>query len=164
MVSSFSVDEVYEMAEVMERNGADFYRKTAELTDDPKLKDFLVGLANMEVKHEAMFRKWRMELADVDPANKMFGLENEGALYLKTLVDGGVSFEHEEHGTETLEDVLKGAIQSEKDTVIFYLNLQEAIPDYLKEDKEKVGRIIGEELSHIRMMEQLLNRKTYEKA
>ena len=161
MVHNFSVDDVFEMAEMMERNGADFYRKTAELTDDPRLKDYLVGLSNMELAHEAMFKNWREELADLDPEKTFFDPENEGAQYLQTIVDGRVSFEHEEHGTGTMEEILKGAIASEKDTVIFYLNMQEAIPEYL--GKDKISRIIREELDHIRLLTQKLHQLAYEK-
>ncbi|PLX35647.1 MAG: rubrerythrin [Hyphomicrobiales bacterium] len=161
MVSSFSVDEVFEMAEMMERNGADFYRKTAEKTDDPKLKNFLVSLSNMEIKHEAMFRKWRKELAESDPIN-MLDPDNEGAMYLQTIVDGRVSFEHEEHGNESMQEILHGAIASEKDTVIFYLGIQEAMGEHL--DRDKIGRIISEELGHIRQLTQLMHRQSFEKA
>lgn len=160
MISNFSVDEVFEMAELMEHNGADFYRKTAEKTDDPKLKEFLVSLANMEVKHAAMFKMWRKELAEMDPEQKMFPADNESALYLRTIVDGKVSFDHEEHGSSSMEEILKGAIASEKDTVIFYLNIQEAIPKHL--GKGKIDRIISEELSHIRLLSQKLNQNAYE--
>lgn len=161
MVSTFTVDEVFEMAEIMERNGADFYRKTADLTDDPKLKAFLLGLSNMEIKHEAMFKSWRKELADMDPLEKMFNQESEGALYLQTIVDGKVSFEHEEHGSGTMEEVLKGAIASEKDTVIFYLSIKEAIPEHF--GKGKIDRLITEELGHVRSLTQLMTRQAFEK-
>jgi rubrerythrin len=161
MAHNFSVDDVFEMAEMMERNGADFYRKTAETTKDPKLKEFLVGLSNLELSHAAMFRRWREELAGVDAAQKRFDPEDEGAQYLKAIVDGQVSFEHEEHGTDSLEEILKGAIASEKDTVIFYLNMRESIPDYL--GASKIDRIIREELEHIRAMTRKMRQLSLER-
>ena len=38
---SFNADEVFEMAEAMERNGAKFYRKAAENATDAEIKRLL---------------------------------------------------------------------------------------------------------------------------
>jgi len=119
MAHGFSVDDVYEMAERMERNGAEFYRKTAETTQDPRMKEFLVGLSNMELMHAAKFRKWREDMAGVDADRKRFDPEDDGTAYLQAIVDGQVSFEHEDSGSASIEEILQGALESEKDTVIF---------------------------------------------
>jgi len=39
MVYDFTADDVFEMAEQLERNGAKFYRTAAENVSDPKSKD-----------------------------------------------------------------------------------------------------------------------------
>jgi len=48
----FNADEIFEMAEQIERNGASFYRKSAESIDDPAEKKLLLDLAAMEDEHE----------------------------------------------------------------------------------------------------------------
>ena len=55
----FNADEVFEMAEQMERNGAKFYRDAAENTADPSNKEMLIGLSKMEETHEKMFASMR---------------------------------------------------------------------------------------------------------
>lgn len=162
MAHDISVDDVYAMAETMERNGADFYRRTAEKTSDPRLKEFLVGLSNMELSHAAMFRKWRDELASLDGQKPMFDPEDEGTLFIQAIVDGQVSFEHDDHGSDSLTEILEGAIASEKDTVIFYLNMRETIPSHL--GTTGIDRIIREELDHVRAMTRKIRQLKLEEA
>ena len=51
MSYDFSANEVFEMAEQIERNGALFYKSAAEGTTDRSAKDFLLGLSAMEEQH-----------------------------------------------------------------------------------------------------------------
>ena len=44
MSYDFNADEVFEMAEQMERNGAKFYRDAAETAADASNKEMLIGL------------------------------------------------------------------------------------------------------------------------
>ena len=48
MIYDFTADDVFEMAEQLERNGDQFYREAAQNTDNPEYKKLLVGLADME--------------------------------------------------------------------------------------------------------------------
>ncbi|GAI70660.1 unnamed protein product, partial [marine sediment metagenome] len=50
-------------------------------------------------------------------------------------------------GSETIKEILDIAINSEKDSVVFYLNLKGLVP--VKAGRDKVEEIIIEELSHI---------------
>ena len=47
MSLDFNADEVFEIAEQIERNGSEFYRKAAENMSNPKAKEFLNHLAEM---------------------------------------------------------------------------------------------------------------------
>ena len=48
MSYDFNADDIFEMAQQMERNGGNFYRTAAENTEDAANKDFLLNLAAME--------------------------------------------------------------------------------------------------------------------
>ena len=52
----FSADEIFEMAEQIERNGVIFYRAAAEKTGDSVNKKLLDGLAAMEAGKLARVR------------------------------------------------------------------------------------------------------------
>lgn len=51
--------EILEMAEQIERNGGRFYRKAAENLNDPASRDLLLGLAEMEDEHLAIFAEMK---------------------------------------------------------------------------------------------------------
>ena len=57
MNNNFSIDEVFELAEQIERNGYDFYKKAAEICPDHK--EFLLELAQQEAQHENFFADLR---------------------------------------------------------------------------------------------------------
>ena len=55
MIMLFNADEVFEMAEQIERNGAKFYRRAAEGAGDPHERDLLNELADWEETHQRVF-------------------------------------------------------------------------------------------------------------
>ncbi|MBN1456465.1 MAG: hypothetical protein JW912_01280, partial [Sedimentisphaerales bacterium] len=61
---TFSADEIFEMAEEIERNGAKFYRKAAKNAATKDIKDMLVNMAVMEDGHEKTFAEMRKELSE----------------------------------------------------------------------------------------------------
>ena len=149
MSYDFNADEVFEMAEQMERNGARFYRDAAETAADPSNKNMLIGLSQMEEAHEKMFQSIRAELSSAEKASTVFDPSGEAALYLQALVDGRVFFEKDIDVTSMVE-ILKSAIEAEKDAIVFYLGMKEAVPENL--GKERIESIIKEEMGHIQML------------
>ena len=91
----FNVDEIFEMAEQVERNGAKFYRGAAENMDDADAKTLLNEFAVMEDEHEKTFAALRAELKDTDKQSTVFDPEGESALYLRALADTRVFFKKE---------------------------------------------------------------------
>ena len=51
---------------------------------------------------------------------------------------------------EILEEILKFAIGAEKESIIFYLGMKDAVPGNL--GKHRLDAIIKEEMGHIRML------------
>ena len=62
MSITFNFDEVFEIAEQIERDGARFYRSAADKFSDSTARDKLLELAAMEDKHEKTFAAIRSEL------------------------------------------------------------------------------------------------------
>ena len=153
MSYDFNADDVFEMAEQMERNGGKFYRTAADSVDDSTNKDFLLELAAMEDQHEKTFKAMRAELSDQEKASTVFDPEGEAALYLRALADTRVFFEKEIDVT-TMRNILKSAIEAEKDSIVFYLGMKEAVPENL--GKGRLDHIIKEEMGHIRLLSKKL--------
>ena len=148
MALDFNADEIFEMAEQIERNGATFYRKAADSVSGEE-KDFLLELAKMEDDHEVTFKALRKELGEKEKASTTFDPDGEAPQYLKALADSRVFFEKDLDPTE-MKDILKSAIGAEKDSIVFYLGMKELVPEKL--GKDKLDAIIKEEMSHIKLL------------
>ena len=152
MSIDFNADEIFEMAEEIERNGAKFYRKAAEGREEKHSQQLLMDLAAMEDEHERLFASMRKELSKQERASDVFDPYGEAALYLRAMADGVVFKVGEDPsarltGKESMEDILRTAIGLEKDSIVFYLGMRDLVPDRL--GKPKVEGIIKEEMKHI---------------
>jgi rubrerythrin len=155
----FNADEVFSMAEQIERNGARFYRTAA--TNIPASRDLLQGLAAMEDEHLAVFEQMHKGLSAQDAESLVFDPDGEAQLYLSAMAGDHVFDTKKDpvallKGNETLQDILRIAIGLEKDSVLFYVGMKELVSP--KFGKDKIDRIINEEMKHIA----LLNRKLSE--
>jgi len=159
MSITFNVLEIFEVAERIERNGVQFYRRAAEGLDDEDLRQTLLDLADMEEEHEETFANMRKQISYKERELITFDPENEMTLYLKAIANGHV-FDLETDpseqltGKETVEDIIKLAIEAEKDSIVFYIGLKNFVP--AKTGKDKVEEIIKEEMDHIVVLIQKL--------
>jgi len=149
MSYDFNADDIFEIAEQLEKNGAKFYRNAADSISDPASKTFLLKLAGMEDEHEKTFHSLRTTLTDKEKTPTVFDPQNEAVLYLKALADTRVFFEKEMTGT-SMKEILKSAIEAEKDSIVFYLGIKDAVPE--KSGRNKIEAIIKEEMGHIRVL------------
>jgi len=149
----FNADDVFAMAEQLERNGAEFYRSAAEKTEDSANNRFLLELAAMEDEHEKTFKAMRAELTAAEKTSTVFDPDGEAAAYLRALADTRVFFE-KEIDLSSLKAILKAAIEAEKDSIVFYLGMKEAVPDSL--GKGRLDGIIKEEMGHISLLSKKL--------
>jgi rubrerythrin len=148
----FNADEILEMAELIERNGARFYRKAAELVEDAAISKIFEDLAVWEDGHERIFATMRTDLADQEREPKVFDPERETSMYLRAMADGHVFDAKVDPadtltGKESAEDILRMAIGQEKDSIVFYTGLKEMISQTT--GRERIEAIIKEEMGHI---------------
>jgi len=149
MSYDFNADEVFEIAEQIERNGAKFYRTAAENIDEPENKKFLLDLAIMEDEHEQTFKQMRNELTRDEKVMTTFDPDGESESYLKSLADTRVFYE-KDIDTTSLKEIFKTAITAEKDSIVFYLGMKEVVPSHF--GKDKLDGIIKEEMGHIKLL------------
>ena len=148
MSYDFNADEIFEMAEQMERNGAKFYHDAAEGVSGNE-KEWLLQLAAMEDAHEKIFQSIRSTLSADDAQSTVFDPEGESALYLRALVDTKVFYE-KDIDTSNMRGILKAAIQAEKDSIVFYLGMKDVVA--ADKGKARIDEIIKEEMGHIRLL------------
>jgi rubrerythrin len=149
MGHDFNVDEIFQMAEQIERNGAKFYRDAADSISDESAKQLLLDLAKMEDEHLILFEHFRSDLSGADVEVTIFDPDGEAEQYLRALADMRVFYQREVD-TSSLEEVYKEAIIAEKDSIVFYLGMKELVPERL--GKDRIDKIINEEMKHIRLL------------
>ena len=159
MSFDFSADEIFEMAEQIERNGAKFYRTSADGVKEATSRELLMDLAAMEDEHEKTFAAMRSDLTSKEKTTPTFDPGNEAILYLKALADSRVFVERQipdlgaladRSDDEIMQEVLKFAIGAEKESIVFYLGMKDAVPEGL--GKSRLDAIIKEEMGHIRLL------------
>jgi len=148
----FNADEVFEMAEQIERNGARFYRRGAEMAQAVEDRDLLLSLAAMEDSHVKIFASMRAELRGSEASLKDFDPQGEAAAYLHSMADGQI-FDLRADPVQflgmdrSMEDVLYKALELEKDSIVYYVGIREMVPEAL--GRKKIEHIIREEMKHI---------------
>jgi rubrerythrin len=153
----FNADEVFEMAEQIERNGGKFYRAAAKKF--PSVSKVLLDLAAMEDEHLKTFANMRSELSGTGIEEQVFDPDGQAQMYLRVMADGHV-FDLKADPSEQLatkntpEEVLKMAIGVERDSISFYVGLKETVSH--RAGKDKVEDIIKEEMGHIVTLNQKL--------
>ncbi len=152
MSITFNADEVFEMAEEIERNAARFYREAAGTASDKAIAEMLKDLAAMEEGHQQTFAQMRKELSAEEKETTTYDPENEVAQYLQTLADfhgteGKVSPTEKLTGQESMSEILKIALQAEKNSIAFYVGIKDLVPS--KAGKDKIQAIIIEEMAHV---------------
>jgi rubrerythrin len=150
----FNVKEVFEIAEQIERNGYAFYIRAAEIMTDEDSRKFLLDLAEMENEHESLFVGLKKKFAG-DGVDSPFDGDELALSYLRSMVDGEVFSNLRPTaeyltGTETADEIKRLAIEFEKNTVVYFASLANAMTS--EEDREIIRRLVGEEIQHIAIL------------
>lgn len=154
---SFCLEEIFEMARQIERDGAEFYRRAAEATEDSDARELFEELASWELKHERIFHNMSRGLPP-EAADGYFDPHGEAAGYLRTLVEGrifdlAVGPGRVVDAASDLPEVIRFAIGKEKQSILFYVGLRDVAPG----GADQVDQIIREEMRHIRILSRLLD-------
>ncbi len=155
MSISFSGSELINIAIGIEQRGIAFYDIMARSTKNDVAREVFQYLSDMERGHIQTFQDMLSE------ANKYqfsaAGDEEEYTAYLQSLVDSAV-FSEEMATSETVTraesdvEAIELAIGAEKDSILFYYEMKEIMP---QRAQPTVSKIIAEEKSHLRQLSEL---------
>ena len=155
METKFNVFEILEIAEKIDHNGAIFYLKTAELFEDPELRNIYYLLANWRARHEKILAQRRKrfsektgEFGTFDPDN--YVLSNPHVMAGLTVFSHKPDSSARPTGGETREQILRDAIRRAEEAIVFYTGLKDFARDPASE--ETIDKIIKEENRHIRLL------------
>ncbi|MCP4259658.1 MAG: ferritin family protein [Planctomycetes bacterium] len=155
MSITFDSSELIEMAERIEEDGQNFYRKAAELFNNPHIQDLLIKLSKWENKHKTRFAKLREQIPNFDQQESNIDSDDDLSLYLQAMEGLDVFTAKEDTmdeltGDERMKEVLKIALRKEKDSIIYFLALKAFVST--ETGKRKIDDIIEEELRHIAIL------------
>jgi rubrerythrin len=159
MKIGFDLDEVFELAVQIEKNGVTFYRAAATLSAEQDARALFEKLAEQELAHEQTFS--RMRQASVPESARVASFDKNGDLtrFLRG-VAGQYVFNVKERPEDALKvcrtaaDVLRLAIDREKDSLVLYGSVLEALHN--EKDSDSIWQIIREERRHIVLLSDLL--------
>lgn len=151
----FSPHEILEIALNIEVEGYKFYMTMAKNSNREDAKSTFQYLAKQEEEHMQTFkillRRFEKE------ADNLINW-NEASDYLKTMSEHKVFPDSatlvKRFASSEPEEIIRYAIEREKETVIFYYELLEIIND--NEAREAVKKIIEEEKKHVVTLRELL--------
>lgn len=142
--------EILNIAQSIEKNGADFYREAARTFGQTRDVTFLEKLAVMEDSHCNTFAEMQQKLTPKTNGDEdvLSSIES----YLKALSDstnleGSVFASYLLTGDEDLADIVLIGIDLEKETILYYLGLKDILSE--QADKNVLDEIIREEKRHV---------------
>jgi rubrerythrin len=150
--------DVTELAMELEKNGEAFYRAVAQKAASPDARALFEDLAEQEVVHykifQKMFRSVREKPIMTDAEWDMY------QDYLESTVQSAF-FEGPDKALAVADEVadeqeaIRMAIQFEKETMFFFHDLLDTVPDA---DRETVEKVIAEEKRHVRRLAGMVKR------
>ena len=155
----FTPGEVFEIAIEIERNGAAFYRKAAAGASDTAVRRELLELAAMEDGHEVTFTELKRDLVGDEEQVAWFDVESDAVMYLQNFADGQVfdmTKDPTKHpgalaaSTASLPEILRFALDRERDSVLFFLGMKDLMPAL--EKRSLIDNIIKQEMGHIGLL------------
>lgn len=155
MSYGFNAGEAFKLAVQIEENGREFYEESQKHIESAEIKALFSDLALQEIGHKKKFETLLAQLPPESAAPAVWDPENETDRYIKAMADhhvfvSGVNVKDEIDRIRDAEDALKLAIGFEKDSVIFFLGIEEATTG--KKDRELIRILIKEEQEHLRRL------------
>jgi rubrerythrin len=166
VIYGFNANEIFQIAIDIEENGKRFYEKVIDLVDNPDVKALLASLAQEEVEHLKRFAELKAQLPKAAAEDTIWDPEHEMNQYLQMMADMNVFRSNLDLGevlssVKNLEDVLRLGIQFEKDSIVFYITIQDATEE--KKGREFIGQLVNEEKKHLMRLSLELRKLTAHK-
>ena len=154
MSYSFNAGEVFKIAIQIEENGKKFYEESQKILSNPGIKKLFEELAEQEVEHKRRFESLKAQLPAASTVAAVWDPDNELDQYIKTMADAhvfvsSVSLKDQLAQVKDEKSALKMAIEFEKDSVLFFLTLEDSTD---KKDQELIKTLVKEEQGHLKRL------------
>ncbi len=153
----FNICEIFSIANELEKNRSDFFRKAAEKFKDKNIRDALLEIADEDNYNAGVFAQIEEGFTKNECPATVFDPDNVDHLYLKAMAEDHVcNFDACKNlvGNESLKQILQMAVRMEKDALVFYTGLKNFVA---KNSLANVELIIQEKLKNIGFLSQKLD-------
>lgn len=148
----FSVEEIFELAIRLEKNGEHYYRHFLDSLQDPEIKKIFSWLADQEVQHANFFNHLK-QMHSERPSD--FHETPDGVLLQDYLGDRALSLDDVDLASLTdPHRVLQAALEFENDTIVFFDMIKVFVTE--KSALAQLEAIILEERRHIEILQNLI--------
>lgn len=147
MSEFFKASELLEFAIQIEKNGETFYRAAAKKSRNDKIGKVFLNLADEEVKHRDIYNELLKSAESYQPPESYPG---EYFLYLQAYADQHIfvdkgDIEKKAEMTKSDIEAIDLAIGFEKDSILYYLEMIDHVPE---NEKHIIDKVIKEERNH----------------
>lgn len=144
--------DLIDLAVKIEASGYEFYSKLSKKTED-KMAKLFKNLAEQERDHGKIFRSLLKKYKGVSPQELSSWADEEVKGYLTSFAQTSIFPKIKSNEVpDNIEKAVKMAIEVEKDSIIFYDEIEALVPD-----KEVISEVINEEKKHLADLSKLLN-------
>ena len=155
MAYGFNAGEVFKVAVKIEENGRVFYEESRQNIESAEIKQLFLDLALQEVEHKHKFESLLAQLPPQSNLPTVWDPENEIDRYIKMMADDHVFVSSEGVRKQVdrirnAKDALRMAIEFEKDSILFFLSLEEAMSS--KSERELIKSLVKEEQGHLKRL------------
>lgn len=149
----FTMDDLFEIAIKMEKNGEAVYIDALSRIDNKELKPILQWMADEEASHRKWFKNQQNKLSISLDEQQLKEMVPD--ILQQMMGDHALSLEDIDFSKiENITDLLKTFIGFEKDTIQFYEMLEMFIED--ESIKKGLDIIIQEEKAHVAKLEKMI--------
>ena len=153
----FSDLEGLRIAVEMERRGGEFYHHAARIATNPETVALLNALAADEIEHEREFAKMADALPQRQDESDYYDEETSAylsAVAAEVVFQDGLMGLVKDRAFESPRAILETAIQSEKDSTLFYSEM--ILQAHSTQAAAVFQAIVHQEKSHLRKLQKML--------
>ena len=154
MSYSFNAGEVFKIAIQIEENGKHFYDESRKVIDNAAVQKLFAELGDQEIEHKKKFESLMAQLPPASVSPAVWDPDNELDRYIKMMADdhvfvSSVSVRDQLARVSDAKSALKMAIEFEKDSVLFFLTLEEVTE---KKEQDLIKTLVKEEQAHLKRL------------
>lgn len=157
-MEKFNLLEITKIAMDLEKEGQQFYGKSAALAKDEKLRSMFLLLEEQEKKHAEIFAALHKTLSEVNNLSDEYLYDENVSLYMKAIVENKVFKQDELDKVKTMttmKDALQIGINSEKNSILFYNEI--IMNTKSTQAQGALSLILAEEKKHLVDLTNLIN-------